>query len=84
MPLFYKHKAGTSLNDYLAIGGNPLHAFGYEISFATFENANLNLSVAAIKPNGKITVSVAIKNTGRRDAAKALQLFIKNKISTTE
>ena len=84
LPLYYNHKAGARLYDYVEMDGKPLYSFGYGLSYSTFEYSNLKLLSGIMKANGKITASVTIKNTGKRDGTEIVQLYIKDKISTTE
>ena len=84
LPLYYNHKAGARLYDYVEMDGKPLYSFGYGLSYSTFEYSNLKLLSGIMKANGKITASVTIKNTGKRDGTEIVQLHIKDKISTTE
>ena len=84
LPLYYNHKTGARLYDYVEMDGKPLYPFGYGLSYTTFEYSNLKLSAESMKADGKITATVTIKNTGKRDGTEIVQLYIKDKISTTE
>lgn len=54
---------------YRYFNGNPLWAFGYGLSYTTF-----NIGKPSYK-NGKVTVSV--QNTGKRDGDEIVQVYIK-------
>lgn len=84
LPLYYNHKAGARLYDYVEMDGKPLYLFGYGLSYTTFEYSNLKLSSETMKADGEITASVTIKNTGKRDGTEVVQLYLKDKISSTE
>ena len=59
---------------------DPLYAFGYGLSYTTFE-----VGTATLKMNGGFdgTLSVDIKNTGHRDGTEVLQLYVRD-LSDTE
>jgi beta-glucosidase len=63
---------------YLYFKGKPLYPFGYGLSYATFAYSNLRLSSARLARNGAITVSVDVKNTGKRDGAEVVQLYVQH------
>ena len=52
----------------------PAFCFGYGLSYTEF--AYSDLSLKADQDNEKITVSVCVKNTGSRDGAEAVQLYV--------
>lgn len=54
---------------------DPLFAFGYGLSYTTFELKNAKLNVDS-KGNGSLTVDVV--NTGKRDGCEVLQLYVRD------
>ena len=50
--------------------------FGHGLSYTTFEYCNAKASKSTMKADGKITVSVQVKNTGDRPGAEVVQLYI--------
>lgn len=58
-----------------ANGYDPLFAFGYGLSYTTFEYSDLKLSTATLKGNNKLTVSVTVKNTGARSGKHTVELY---------
>ena len=65
-------------SNYLDVPNTPLFAFGYGLSYTTFEYSNLKLSHDRIGQNQSIEVSVEIKNTGEYDGATVVQLYLKD------
>lgn len=57
---------------------NPQFAFGHGLSYTSFEYSNLKLSRSRIKPGESITVEVQIKNTGHREGAEVVQLYVQD------
>ncbi len=59
-----------------------LFPFGYGLSYTSFAYSNLKLSAAAISEGDTLTVSFEIENTGDRDGAEVVQLYISDCEST--
>jgi beta-glucosidase len=54
----------------------PLFPFGHGLSYTTYEYGDLVLSAAEVPTDGTLTVSVRIRNTGERDGAEVVQLYL--------
>ncbi|MBR5060846.1 MAG: glycoside hydrolase family 3 C-terminal domain-containing protein, partial [Prevotella sp.] len=54
---------------------DPLFAFGYGQSYTTFEMKNGQLNVDR---EGKGTLTIDVSNTGKRDGAEIVQVYIRN------
>ena len=61
---------------------DPLYAFGYGLSYTTFEIGQEGLSIDG-NGDGTMTVSIDVKNTGKRDGTETVQIYIRN-LSDTE
>jgi beta-glucosidase len=61
---------------YMYIKGEPLFAFGHGLSYTQFKYSKMNISSPTINANGQITVSVDVKNTGKREGDEVVQLYI--------
>lgn len=57
-------------------GIEPQFPFGYGLSYTTFEFSNLKLDKKIIGLDGKVQVSVDVKNTGERAGAEVVQIYI--------
>lgn len=57
-------------------GKEPLFALGHGLSYTTFELSNLTQSGREIPADGDIIVSVTVTNTGDREGAATVQLYI--------
>ena len=62
---------------YKYFRGTPLYAFGYGLSYTTFEYGQPKLSKASMKKDGKVTVSVPVSNTGSVDGAEIVEVYVK-------
>lgn len=56
----------------------PLFAFGHGLSYTTFEYGKVSADRKTMSENDKITFSVKVKNTGKRDGAEVVQLYIRD------
>jgi beta-glucosidase len=54
----------------------PLFPFGHGLSYTDFEYENASVSRAATTPEDGLTVSVDVTNTGDRDGAEAVQVYV--------
>lgn len=53
-----------------------LFSFGHGLSYTTFEYGKVVADKKEVSPEGKISFSVKVKNTGARDGAEIVQLYI--------
>ena len=58
-----------------------LWEFGYGLSYTEFKYTDCNLSDSIFSDRGKLTVTVEIENTGKRDGKEVVQLYVRDKIS---
>lgn len=54
----------------------PLYPFGFGLSYTTFSIRDLRLDRSTITPEGELTASVTVTNTGRRAATDVIQLYL--------
>ena len=69
---------------YMYFKGEPLYPFGFGLSYTTFEYSGLRTSAESLDGKGTITVSVDIRNTGRRLGDEVVQLYVQHVGSTVE
>ncbi|HEV8133512.1 MAG TPA: glycoside hydrolase family 3 C-terminal domain-containing protein [Pyrinomonadaceae bacterium] len=56
----------------------PQFPFGHGLSYTTFEYSNLKLSRTQIRAGESVAVEVQVKNTGSRDGAEVVQLYVQD------
>ncbi|MVN23079.1 glycoside hydrolase family 3 C-terminal domain-containing protein [Mucilaginibacter arboris] len=66
---------------YQYFTGEPLYPFGFGLSYTSFSYANFKLSAAKMSTKGQITVSVDVKNTGRKAGDEVVQLYVSHQNS---
>jgi beta-glucosidase len=90
VPIYYNHMntgrppeaENRYTSKYIDLPWTPLYPFGYGLSYTTFKISNLQLSAPRINPNGTVTVSVEVENTGRRTGNEVVQLYIRDPVAT--
>ncbi len=60
----------------------PLFAFGHGLSYTSFEYSDISLSSNAVSAGDELTVTVEVKNTGKRDGKEVVQLYVSDKQSS--
>jgi beta-glucosidase len=63
---------------YMYFKGEPLYPFGYGLSYTTFAYSNLRTGTARLASGGEVTISVNVRNTGKRDGQEVVQLYVKH------
>ena len=56
-------------------GVKPLFPFGYGLSYTDFEYSGLEL---AVLPDGRVSVSFDVRNTGKSDGAETAQVYVRD------
>ncbi len=82
LPFHYSMKEINYKKDYLFLEKGPLYPFGYGLSYANFEYADINISANEITPNTELVVSVKVTNTGKMKAKEVVQMYIKDEIGS--
>ncbi len=82
IPAYYNYKPSSRRGYNLGFDVTPLFPFGYGLSYTTFQYSNLKLSSSAMKTNGRVTVSVDVRNTGNRKGAEVVQMYIRDDYSS--
>ncbi len=63
-------------SNYLDIDNDPLYPFGYGLSYTTFQYSPVTLSGNSMTRNGSLRARVTVTNTGSREGAEVVQLYI--------
>jgi beta-glucosidase len=68
---------------YLDLPNAPLFAFGHGLSYTTFEYSDLTVSADTIAPDGSLSVSATVTNTGDVAGAEVVQIYIRDPVAST-
>ena len=92
IPVFYASKStGRPALDekninyrsaYIDLPNSPRYAFGYGLSYTTFNLSNLKLSKNKISHHGSIQVSFTLKNTGKYAGEEVVQLYLQDEVAS--
>jgi beta-glucosidase len=82
-PFYYNHSATKEGAHYIDMPVTPLYAFGFGLSYTTFEYSNLKITPEKINCEGNIDVTFDIKNTGDKKGDEVAQLYIDDVVSST-
>ncbi len=93
IPLYYNHKnTGRPLaegqwfqkfrSNYLDVSNDPLYPFGFGLSYTSFDISAPVADKATMTVNDVLNVRVTVKNTGSRDGAEVVQLYIRDMVGT--
>jgi beta-glucosidase len=66
----------------LDYGYTPLLPFGYGLSYTTFTYSDLNLSSQTMAPEGSLTVTAKVTNSGTWDADEIVQLYVRDRVGS--
>jgi beta-glucosidase len=92
VPIYYAHKnTGRPLNgpwfqkfqsNYLDVSNEPLYPFGFGLSYTSFAYSDLALDKTEMGSGDTITASVEVTNSGSRDGAEVVQLYIRDLVGS--
>lgn len=94
IPLYYNHfNTGRPVADgadrffsyqsnYLDVRNDPLYPFGYGLSYTTYQYGELKLDSKTMSPDGQITITIPVTNTGNRDGIEVVQLYIRDVVGS--
>ncbi|WP_114937609.1 glycoside hydrolase family 3 N-terminal domain-containing protein [Mucilaginibacter endophyticus] len=94
IPVFYNYvnssrgnnrEAGTIEKpgrDYVFSSPDPLFAFGFGLSYTSFDYSNLKVSKTTFSKDEQVTVSVDVKNVGKVAGKEVVQLYLGNKVNS--
>jgi beta-glucosidase len=81
-PLYYNHKPTGRGDNYHNLTGQPLFPFGFGLSYTSFAYSNLSFSQHTIAPDGSVSVSCTVKNTGDVKGEEVVQLYLRDELAS--
>ena len=81
VPAYYNHKP-SARRGYLFDDVSPLYAFGFGLSYTTFEVTDVRLESPVIGSTSSTRVLAEVTNTGSLAGAEVVQLYIRDRVSS--
>lgn len=81
LPAYYSQKRGASTKYTASRPADALYPFGFGLSYTTYEYSNARLSANQMSLDGSVDLLVDVTNTGIRDGAEIVQMYIKDDYS---
>jgi beta-glucosidase len=78
----YSEGVFTGYRWYTSKGIDPLFPFGFGLSYTSFELSDLKAELHQDSTNNTVKVSLSVKNTGPRDGAEVIQIYVQDMISS--
>lgn len=90
IPLHYDEKptgrpfdpANKYTSKYLDVDNTPQYPFGFGLSYTRFALSGLTVTPDSIAPDGEVTVTATVRNTGRRAGDEVVQLYVRDRVAS--
>jgi len=92
IPIYYNHlptgrpynfaKPNKYTSHYYDAVNGPLYPFGYGLSYTTFTVSPVKMSSPTMPRNGSIKASVTVTNSGKRDGATVVQMYLNDPVAS--
>lgn len=69
-------------NGYINDTARPLYCFGHGLSYSSFEYSDLQAEENMIAPDGRIVLTMNVKNTGDYEADEVVQLYFSDDVAS--
>jgi beta-glucosidase len=87
VPVYYGQPTGTGFRrtahdmhqGYHDQSARPLFAFGHGLSYTEFKYADLVVAPDEVTATGSMTVSLSVRNVGRRSGTEVVQLYTRDR-----
>jgi len=81
-PVYYDQRPGWHGGKYVDMPAEPLFAFGFGLSYTTYEYSNLRIEKTRLAEGDPLVVSVDVENAGDRAGTETVQLYINDVVSS--
>ena len=81
LPVHYNHTKPKH-HDYVEMSAKPLYAFGYGLSYSSFDYSDLQVSLKEADNDFACTVSFDVANNGKLAGDEVAQLYVVDEVSS--
>jgi beta-glucosidase len=81
-PVYYNQVPGWHGGKYVDMPAEPLFVFGYGLSYTRFAYSNLRVHTREVAAGETVRVEVDVENTGEREGAEIVQLYVNDVYSS--
>jgi len=80
IPIYYNYRQSARVyqGHYQDVQQGPLYPFAHGLSYTNYEYSDIKLSKDNINKTDKLTATVTVKNTGKRDGLETVHWFIRD------
>lgn len=89
VPIYYNHKntgrppsADRWTSKYLDVPFTPLFPFGHGLSYTEFEYRNLRVEPEEVGVDGRVSVSLEVRNADERVGDEVVQLYVRDVVAS--
>lgn len=82
-PMLDPNSKAKYLSRYLFTPNEPRYPFGYGLSYTTFDYSDLKVLTPEVAMGESVKVSVKVRNSGKRDGAEVVQLYMRDDVAST-
>ncbi len=82
LPVYYNQIPGWHNSRYADMPAGPLFPFGFGLSYTGFEYSDMQLDKTELSEGEELTVSVTVKNTGKRAGTEIVQAYVNDVYSS--
>jgi beta-glucosidase len=81
IPFAFPFKPGSDSKGRVRVDG-VLYPFGYGLSYTTFSYSDLTVHTPEIGPQGNVSLSCKVKNTGKVEGDEVVQMYLRDDYSS--
>lgn len=82
VPVYYNHKPGARIYNYVDATNQPLYQFGFGLSYTTFSYSDPALSALSMAKDRSVTLSATVTNSGNVAGDEVVQFYIRQKVGS--
>jgi beta-glucosidase len=82
LPVYYNQVRGQHGSSYADMTQEPAFGFGFGLGYSSFEYGEPALAEERVPADGKLSVSIDLRNSGERDGVEVVQLYVEDEVTS--